>query len=315
MPDLRERALELKKQRKAVILAHSYQLKEVQDVADFLGDSLGLSYEAQKTSADIIVFCGVHFMAETAKIVNPSKIVILPDLEAGCSLADHCTAEELLAEKKKNSDLYIVSYINCTAAVKAVSDVICTSSNAVKIVQQIPPDKEILFVPDKHLGEWVSEKTGRNMRLWDGSCHVHDMFTKKSVMQIKLENPDAPLVAHPECSKEVRDLAEEVCSTEKMLGFCKKSSAKKFIIATEAGMLYRLQRELPDRKFIIAPTGRQNFCSSSKSSCAECEYMKKNTLEKLIASLETLQPQIELPVDIIAKAKIPLQRMLDWSAA
>ncbi|MFZ5805952.1 MAG: quinolinate synthase NadA [Verrucomicrobiota bacterium] len=313
MQDLMARVAELKKAKNAVILAHSYQNKEIQEAADFVGDSLGLSYEAQKTTADVIIFCGVHFMAETAKIINPSKTVILPDLEAGCSLADACTADELQTFLKKNPGYYVVSYVNCSAAVKALSDVICTSSNAVKIVNQIPQDKKILFVPDRHLGEWAMEKTGREMKLWDGSCHVHVAFTQKSVKKIQLEHPDAPLVAHPECAKEVRDLADEVCSTEKMVAFCKNSPAKKFIIATEHGMLFRLQRELPEKEFIPAPTGKAVYCANTKSPCAECAFMKMNTLEKVVHSLETLQPQIELPQEIITKACTPIQRMLDWS--
>lgn len=310
---MKEKVLDLKKRRNAVILAHNYQEKEIQEIADFVGDSLGLAYEAQKTNADVILFCGVHFMAETAKIINPSKRVILPDLGAGCSLAESCKTEDLKAERKKNPGLYVVSYINCTAAVKALSDVVCTSGNAVKIVNRVPKGKKILFVPDQHLGQWTMEQTGRKMRLWEGSCHVHIAFTRKSMEEIQLEHPDAPLVAHPECIKEVRDMADGVCSTEKMVSFCRENPSKKFIIATEHGMLYRLQREIPDKEFIPAPTGKKSFCANTKSPCAQCEYMKSITMEKVFASLETLQPVIELPEAVIRKAKTPIKRMLEWS--
>ena len=305
MSPWQEKFLELKKKRKALVLAHNYQRREIQEVADFVGDSLGLSYAAQQAKGEVILFCGVHFMAETAKIVNPEKKVLMPDLHAGCSLADSCPADQLADYLKKNPGLYVVSYVNCTAAVKALSDVICTSGNAEKIVRQVPADREILFLPDRNLGDWVMQRTGRNMRLWDGDCYVHMEFTAASIDRIRQEHPEAPVVAHPECTRAVRALADEVCSTEKMVTFCKSSSAKTFIVVTEEGMLHRLKRELPDKNFIPGPT---DHCA-----CSECRYMKMNTLEKAVAALEDLNPEVVLPSEIIAKAKIPIERMLEWS--
>ena len=297
--------LELKKQRNAVVLAHNYQRREIQEVADYVGDSLGLSYAAQKATGEVILFCGVHFMAETAKIVNPGKKVLMPDLNAGCSLADSCPAEKLAAYLQANPGLYVVSYVNCTAAVKALSDVICTSGNAEKIVRQVPPDREILFLPDRNLGDWVMQKTGRKMRLWDGDCYVHMEFTASSIDKIRREHPEAPVVAHPECTRAVCALADEVCSTEKMVSFCRENPAKSFIVVTEEGMLHRLRRELPGKTFIPGPT---DHCA-----CSECRYMKMNTLEKAVAALETLAPEVLLDDLIVKKAKIPIERMLDWS--
>lgn len=305
MNPLQQKILELKKRKNAVILAHNYQVKEIQEVADFVGDSLGLSYQAQSTQADIIVFCGVHFMAETAKIVNPAKKVLLPDMEAGCSLADSCPASELAAYKARHPGVYVVAYINCSAEVKALSDVIVTSGNAEKIVRQVPADREILFVPDQNLGEWVTQKTGRPMRMWQGNCYVHIEFTHESIVKIRQEHPDAPLVAHPECTRAVRLLADEVCSTEKMIGYCRDHASKSFIIVTEAGMLHRLRRELPDKEFIAGPTDR--------CACAECKYMKMNTLEKLHETLVSEGPELIMESQLREKARIPLQRMLEWS--
>src|SRR4026208_2463071 len=233
--------IELKKKLNAVILAHNYQVPEIQDVADYVGDSLGLSQQAAKTSADVIVFCGVHFMAETAKILNPNKIVVLPDKDAGCSLEQSCPADKLREFQKTNPNFYTVTYINCSAEVKALSDVICTSGNAVKIVNASPKDKDLLFVPDENLGAWVMEKTGRPMTLWRGNCYAHVEFTHASISRIRREFPNAPVVAHPECTKAVRMLADEVCSTEKMVDYCRQSKSPQIIIATEAGMLHRLQ--------------------------------------------------------------------------
>src|SRR4051794_33938228 len=244
----------LKKQLNAVILAHNYQVPEIQDVADFVGDSLGLSQQAAKTSADVIVFCGVHFMAETAKILNPNKVVLLPDKDAGCSLEESCPADKLKAFQQTNPNFYTIAYINCSAEVKALSDVICTSGNAVKIVNASPKDKDLLFVPDENLGAWVMEKTGRPMTLWRGNCYIHVEFTHLSILHIRKQFPNAPLVAHPECTKAVRMLADEVCSTEKMVEFCRKTSSKHIIIATEFGMLHRLKKECPDKELIPAPT-------------------------------------------------------------
>ncbi|MDZ4816307.1 MAG: quinolinate synthase NadA [Verrucomicrobiota bacterium] len=302
---LQQEILELKKKRNAVILAHNYQIPEIQDIADYVGDSLGLSYKAQETEADVIVFCGVHFMAETAKIVNPTKLVLLPDLDAGCSLSESCPPEKLKEYLDRNPGLTVVAYINCSAGVKALSDYICTSGNAIKIVNAIPEDQEILFVPDQNLGEWVTEKTGRKMRYWQGNCYLHMEFTHQSILRIREAYPDAPLVAHPECTRSVRLLADEVCSTEKMVGFCRDNPAEAFIIVTESGMLHRLQREMPDKKFIPGPTER--------CACADCKFMKMNTLEKLRDCLADLNPRIEMAEDLRARAFIPIQRMLDIS--
>ena len=300
-----QKFLDLKRDRRAVVLAHNYQPKEIQEVADYVGDSLGLSYEAQKAQGECILFCGVHFMAETAKIVNPEKKVLMPDLNAGCSLADSCPADELQAYRNKNPGLYIVSYVNCTAAVKAQSDVICTSGNAERIVERVPKDREILFLPDRNLGDWVMQKTGRKMRLWDGDCYVHMEFTASSIDRIRREHPEARVVAHPECTRAVRALADEVCSTEKMVGYCRNSSARTFIVVTEEGMLHRLRREMPDREFIAGPTDR--------CACGECRYMKMNTLEKAYGALESMTAELVLSQEIIDKAKAPIERMLDWS--
>jgi quinolinate synthase len=305
--DLKEDILRLKKEKNVVILAHNYQVGPIQDIADYLGDSLGLAYKAQETSADVIAFCGVHFMAETAKILNPEKTVILPDKDAGCSLEQACPAHELEAFLKENKDknYYVIAYINCSAGVKALCDVICTSGNAPKIVNQAPKDRPILFVPDENLGQWVIEQTGRKMDLWKGNCYVHVEFTRQSIKKIKDEYPDAVVVAHPECPKAVRLLADEVCSTEKMVHFCRETPAQDIIVVTESGMLHRLQKEVPGKNLIPGPT---DHCA-----CADCRYMKMNTLEKLHACLDKLEPQVELPEDIRKKAKVSLVRMLEQS--
>lgn len=305
MSDLRQRVLELKRQRNAVILAHNYQTADIQEVADYVGDSLGLAYHVRDTAAEVILFCGVHFMAETAKIINPGKTVILPDLNAGCSLSDSCPAEALQQHLERHPGQYVVAYINCSAAVKALSDVIVTSGNAQRIVERVPKDREILFVPDQNLGEWVAQRTGRPMKLWEGNCYVHVEFTHQSIVKIRRQHPDAPVVAHPECTRAVRLLADEVCSTEKMVDYCRRSPAKDIIIVTESGMLHRLRRELPEKNFIPGPT--------ETCACADCRYMKMNTMEKMVAALETLQPQIELPQEILEKARAPIERMLEWS--
>lgn len=306
--DLVEEILQLKRERNAVILAHNYQVKEIQELADFVGDSLGLSREAAKTDADVIAFCGVHFMGETAKILNPHKTVVIPDLDAGCSLSDSCPAEKLEAYLQEHADknYYVIAYINCSAGVKALSDVIVTSGNAVKIVEAAPKDRNILFVPDQNLGAWVMEQTGRKMELWRGACYVHVEFTRDSIERIRAEHPGALVVAHPECTYAVRILADEVCSTERMITYCKESPAKSFIIVTESGMLHRLRREMPEKTFIPGPT--------DKCACADCRFMKMNTLEKLHAALENLQPEIVIPEPIRARAELPIRRMLELSA-
>jgi len=305
--DLAEEILALKRERNAVILAHNYQTREIQELADFVGDSLGLSYHAAETDADVIAFCGVHFMGETAKIVNPTKKVVIPDLDAGCSLSDSCPPEQLEAFLRENAEknYYVIAYINCSAGVKALSDVIVTSGNAVKIVEAAPKDRNILFVPDQNLGSWVMEKTGRKMDLWRGCCYVHVEFTRDSIAKIREQHPDAKVVAHPECTYAVRMLADEVCSTEKMIGYCRDSDADAFIIVTESGMLHRLRREIPGKTFIAGPT---DACS-----CADCRYMKMNTLEKLHACLLNLEPEIVIPEDIRARAERPIRRMLELS--
>jgi quinolinate synthase len=298
--------LALKKRLKAIILAHNYQVGEIQDVADYVGDSLGLSQQAAQTDAEVIVFCGVHFMAETAKILNPGKIVVLPDKDAGCSLEESCPADRLKAFQATNPKFYTIAYINCSAEVKALSDVICTSGNAVKIVKAAPADRDLLFVPDENLGSWVMEQTGRPMTLWRGNCYVHVEWTHANITRIRREHPGAPLVAHPECTKAVRMLADEVCSTERMVTFCRQTKARQIIIATEAGMIHRLQRECPDKEFIPAPT---DHCR-----CNECRFMKMNTLEKLHDCMATLAPRIELPPEILERARLPIERMLEISA-
>ena len=305
--DLISEIKELKRARNAVILAHNYQIAEIQEVADFVGDSLGLSFKASETSADVIAFCGVHFMGETAKILSPSKTVVIPDINAGCSLSDSCPAEKLadyLVEHREKN-YYVIAYINCSAGVKALADVIVTSGNAVKIVEAAPPDRHILFVPDQNLGAWVMEQTGRKMDLWRGSCYVHVEFTRDSINRIKSEHPDAVVVAHPECTHAVRLLADEVCSTEKMVTFCRDNPAKNFIIVTESGMLHRLRREVPQKNFIAGPT--------DQCACADCRYMKMNTLEKLRDCLATLEPQIHIPEDVRSKAERSVRRMLELS--
>jgi quinolinate synthase len=305
--DLAKELRDLATERNAVILAHNYQVPELQDVADFVGDSLGLSYQAAKTDADVILFCGVHFMAETAKIINPAKRVILPDLEAGCSLSESCPPEKLQAFLEKNADkkYYVIAYINCSAGVKAQSDVICTSGNADKIVNAAPKDRNILFVPDQNLGAWVMERTGRKMDLWQGTCYVHVEFTARSINRIREEFPNAPVVAHPECTYAVRMLADEVCSTEKMIAFCKQSPANEIIVVTEAGMLHRLKKEIPSKMFIPGPT--------ENCFCGECRYMKMNTLEKAYHALLNMEPEISLPENIRKRAEAPILRMLELS--
>ncbi len=302
---LQEAILALKKERNAVILAHNYQVDAIQQVADYVGDSLGLAYQAAQTDADVIVFCGVHFMAETAKIINPEKTVVLPDMDAGCSLADACPADKLAAYKKANPDVVVVAYINCSAGVKALADVICTSGNAEKIIERIPEDKEILFVPDQNLGRWVGKKTGRKLHLWPGSCYIHVLFSAQALEKLKLQFPDAPIVAHPECPEAVLDRADIVCSTEKMIHYCKEHEANAFIIVTESGIINRLRREVPGKTFIAGPT---EHCA-----CNECRFMKMNTLEKLRDCLRDLTPEITLPEDIRKKAAVPIERMLEWS--
>lgn len=304
--DLMEEIRRLKKERNAVILAHNYQTSDIQEIADFVGDSLGLSQIAAETDADVIVFCGVHFMGETAKIVNPNKTVVIPDLEAGCSLSDSCPAEDLalFLEANREKNYFVAAYINCSAGVKALSDVICTSGNALRIIEKVPADRNILFVPDQNLGAWVMEKTGRAMDLWEGSCYVHIEFTRQSIEKIQVLHPGAKVVVHPECTSAVRLLADEVCSTERMIDYCRKSECLEFIVVTESGMLHRLRKEVPGKVFIAGPT--------ETCSCSECRYMKRNTLQKLHDCLRELSPAITVDEKIRVKAEAPIRRMLDW---
>ncbi len=305
---LSKEILSLKKKLNAVILAHNYQVAEIQDVADYVGDSLGLSQQAAKTDAEVIVFCGVHFMAETAKILNPNKIVVLPDKEAGCSLEASCPAPKLKELQDTNPKFWTIAYINCSAEVKALCDVICTSGNAVKIVNAAPKDRDLLFVPDENLGSWVMEQTHRPMTLWRGNCYVHVEWTNSAILRIRQEYPDAPVVAHPECLRWAGSHIgrQRVCSIEKMVIYCQNSPAKAFIIATEAGMLHRLEKECPGKVFIPAPT---DTCR-----CNECRFMKMNTLEKLYDCMERLEPRVELSPEIIRRARLPIDRMLEISA-
>lgn len=305
--DITEEILRVKKEKNAVILAHNYQIGPIQDIADYVGDSLGLARQAQESDADVIAFCGVHFMAETAKILNPSKTVVLPDRDAGCSLETSCPgpALEKYLEDHKEKNYYVIAYINCSAHVKALCDVICTSGNAVKIVNQAPADRPILFVPDANLGQWVIEQTGREMDLWQGSCYVHVEFTRDSIQKIKDEYPDAAVVAHPECTQAVRLLADEVCSTEKMISFCQNSPSKNIIVVTESGMLNRLRKEAPDKNLIPGPT--------HNCACADCKFMKMNTMEKLLSCLENLEPQVEMEEGLRLRAEKSLTRMLEQS--
>ncbi|HYO64775.1 MAG TPA: quinolinate synthase NadA [Archangium sp.] len=297
---------ELKRKLNAVILAHYYQESEIQDVADFVGDSLALAQAAAKTKADVIVFCGVHFMAETAKILNPGKLVLLPDLKAGCSLSDRCPPVAFRAFKEKHPEHFVVSYVNSSAAVKAMSDVICTSSNAVKIVNQIPKERRILFAPDQHLGRYVMKQTGRDMVLWPGSCIVHEIFSEKRLVQLKVQHPEAEVVAHPECEEAVLRHADYIGSTKGLLDHVLKSPRREFIVVTEAGILHQMKRGAPDKIFIPAPP--DNGCA-----CNECPYMRLNTMEKLYRCMKDKTPELTLPTDLQAEALAPLQRMLEWS--
>ncbi len=298
----------LKREKNAVLLAHYYQDGDIQDVADYIGDSLGLAQKAAATSADIIVFAGVHFMAETAKILNPAKKVLLPDLKAGCSLADSCPADEFAKFRAANPDHIVISYINCTADIKALSDIICTSSNAVKIVESLPKDQKIIFAPDKNLGRYVSQQTGREMLLWNGSCMVHEIFSLERITRLKAQHPKAKFIAHPECEEPVLALADFIGSTTALLNFSKKDAATEFIVGTETGILHQMQKESPAKTFIPAPPN--NNCA-----CNDCPHMKLNTLEKLYICLKHETPEIILPESLRAAAEKPIRRMLEMSAS
>lgn len=305
--DLVADILRLKQERHAVILAHSYQRPEIQDIADFVGDSLALARAAQQAECDVIVFCGVHFMAETACILNPSRRVLLPDLQAACSLEASCPAEELAAflEANREKNYYVVAYVNCSIGVKALADVIVTSGNSQRIIETAPADRPILFVPDQNLGAWTARKTGREMTLWNGACHVHQRFTRDQVLAAKQAHPEAEVVCHPECQELIRLLADHICSTEKMIAYCRESAARQFIIVTETGILHRLRKLVPDKEFFPVELG---VCG-----CAECEYMKLNTLENLRNCLRDLAPEVRVPEELRLRAAKPLERMLELS--
>ncbi len=297
----------LKQELNAVILAHYYQEPDIQDIADYIGDSLELSRKAANTNADVIVFAGVHFMAETAKILNPNKLVLLPDLDAGCSLADSCPPDAFGEFKAAHPDHIVISYINCSAAIKAMSDIICTSSNAVKLVRQIPENQPIIFAPDRNLGRYVMEQTGRDMVLWQGSCMVHETFSEKKIVQLKIQHPEAEIIAHPECEPPVLRHANYVGSTSALLNYAQNSASTVFIVATEPGIIHQMQKQAPDKQFIPAPP--MNSCA-----CNECPHMRLNTLEKLYLAMKNRAPEITLPEETRMAALRPIQRMLEMSA-
>jgi quinolinate synthase len=304
--DLFAEIARLKKQKNAIILAHYYQDSDIQDVADFIGDSLGLSQQAEKTNADIIAFAGVHFMAETAKILNPGKKVVLPDLRAGCSLADACRPTEFAAFKQKYPDHVVISYINCSAEIKALSDIICTSSNAAFIVESVPKSQGIIFAPDKNLGRFIINKTGRDMILWDGACMVHEIFSLEKITKLKARHPNAKLISHPECEQPVLNISDYIGSTTGLLNYTRSSTDKEFIVATETGILHQMIKASPEKTFIPAPPN--NACA-----CNDCPHMKLNTLEKLYLCLKYELPELTLPEEIRVRALLPIKRMLEIS--
>lgn len=303
---LKSEIIRLKKEKNAVILGHYYQREEIQDLSDYIGDSLALAQMAQKCDNDIIVFCGVHFMAETAKILNPSRKVLLPDMTASCSLAESCKGEDFAKFKAEHPDHIVISYINCTAEIKAMSDIICTSGNAEKLVRSLPENQKIIFAPDKNLGGYINSVSGRHMLLWDGVCMVHDAMRAESILKMRAEHPDAVVVAHPECNGAVLQVADFVGSTKAMLTYIEKSDKKKFIVATETGILYEMRKNNPDKEFLTVS-------AKEGCNCADCSYMKQNTLEKLYACLRDETPEIIMDAEVIEKAKTPILRMLDMS--
>ncbi|GAA4337647.1 quinolinate synthase NadA [Mucilaginibacter gynuensis] len=305
--DLFDEIEKLKKEKNAVILAHYYQDADIQDIADYIGDSLGLSQQAAKTDADVIVFAGVHFMAETAKILSPNKKVLLPDVKAGCSLADSCPPHLFKKFKEQYPDHLVITYVNCTAELKALSDIVCTSSNAVQIVESLPKEQKIIFGPDKNLGAYVAKKTGRDLVLWNGACMVHEIFSREKITKLKERYPEAKLLAHPECEEVILQMADYIGSTTGILKYATSRPEKEFIVATEAGILHQMQKDNPDKVFIPAPPN--NACA-----CNDCPHMKRNTLEKLYLCLKNESPEIFVPADIIERAVKPIERMLDISA-
>ena len=306
--DLKKAITKLKKEKNAVILAHYYQYPEIQDVADYVGDSLGLSQKAAETDADIIVFAGVHFMAETAKILNPEKKVVLPDLNAGCSLADSCPPDEFEKFIKMHPGHTVITYVNCSAEIKALTDIVCTSSNALKIVNSIPTDQPIIFAPDKNLGKYINKKTGRKMVLWDGSCVVHEAFSLEKLLQLYRKHPNALIIAHPESEAHILKTATYIGSTAGMIDFVKQNPKETFIVATEAGILHQMKKEVPEAELIPAPTEEDNTCA-----CSECAYMKVNTLQKLHDCLLNESPEVNVATAIREKALVPIERMLNLS--
>ena len=297
----------LKKEKNAVVLAHYYQEGDIQDVADYIGDSLGLSQEAAKTDADIIVFAGVHFMAETAKILSPNKKVLLPDTKAGCSLADSCPPHLFKKFKEQYPDHLVITYVNCTAELKAMSDIVCTSSNAIQIVESLPKEQKIIFGPDKNLGAYVAKKTGRDLVLWNGACMVHEIFSREKITKLKSRHPEAKLLAHPECEDVILEMADYIGSTTGLLKYSINNPAKEFIVATESGIIHQMQKDNPGKTFIPAPPN--NNCA-----CNDCPHMKRNTLEKLYLCMKNESPEIFVPMDIIERAVKPIERMLEISA-
>ncbi|PHR13150.1 MAG: quinolinate synthase [Aequorivita sp.] len=306
--DLHQKITELKKQKNAVILAHYYQVPEIQEVADYVGDSLGLSQKAAVTDAEMIVFAGVHFMAETAKILNPNKKVLLPDLMAGCSLADSCPPDAFRKLVEAHTKHVVITYVNCSAEVKALSDIICTSSNAEKIVNSVPKDVPIIFAPDKNLGKYIQKETGRKMLLWDGACIVHEAFSMDKMLKLYKEHPGSKIIAHPESESHILETATYIGSTAGMIDYVKKHPSEKFIVATEAGILHKMQEEVPQAVLIPAPAEEDNSCA-----CSECAFMKMNTLQKLYNCLLNEDPQIEVSEKIRKKAILPIERMLELS--
>lgn len=306
--DLFDEIEKLKKEKNAIILAHYYQEPDIQDIADYIGDSLGLSQEAAKTEADVIVFAGVHFMAETAKILSPEKTVLLPDLKAGCSLADSCPPHLFKKFKEKYPDHLVITYVNCTAELKALSDIVCTSTNAVQIVESLPKDQKIIFGPDKNLGAWVAKKTGRDLVLWNGACMVHEIFSREKITKLKERHPNAKFIAHPECEESVLQMADYIGSTTGLLKYATNNEALEFIVATESGIIHQMEKANPLKTFIPAPPN--NSCA-----CNDCPYMKRNTLEKLYLCIKNGLPEVTVPADIIVQARKPIERMLEISAS
>lgn len=304
---IQEKIQALKKEKNAVLLAHYYQIPEIQDIADFVEDSLGLARKAAQTNASMIVFAGVHFMAETAKILNPDKKVLLPDPEAGCSLADSCGYDEFKAFKEEHPDHVVISYINCSAKIKTLSDVICTSGNAVEIVNSFPADQKIIFAPDQNLGHYINQLTGRKMVLWEGSCKVHEILKTEKILELKALYPDAKMIAHPECKAIVLEMADFIGSTARMLDFIRTDTAQQYIVATETGILHQMKKSAPGKTFILVP-------ADETCACNDCEYMKRNTLEKLYLCLRDEQPEIRLDRELMDKARIPIEKMLELSA-